>query len=430
MSDPSLTSAQAARPDVSPNLAEQMERGWHDAVVAVAVLLCPALIGLVFFAVPETREGVGMATLTAAAAFGTGAFFGFIFGIPRMLASPQEEGTPSSGNGRNRVAPNTNLEQISDWLTKILVGVSLVELKQIAGGVGHLAEGLAPGLGGGDLGYPVAVTLMISFTVIGFVGSYLFTRLRLEGAFSLTGLMAELEAKAAQVEKKAAQVEQVNEQVNEQVKEVKSNLREKVTASARAQQVVESQLRGSQEGPTQDELVDALRGAPQADRVNAFYAAREVRRANWRDGDKALVARAIPVFEALIECDEKNVFHRNHGELAYALKDQKAPALDVALEEIEKAIAIRGSKETVRYWPYEFTRAWCKIKLDPGFRRETASSESLVTAVCRDLEVPMRTGSGFKAVRDDRDVSRWIELNLGDPRVADLKARLRAELSR
>jgi hypothetical protein len=395
----------------SPSLSEQLERRWHDAVLAVLVLLCPALIGLVFFAFSGTREGIGMAMLTAAASFSAGAFFGFLFGIPRVLAFPQGEEMASLDDGRNRVAPNTNLEQISDWLTKILVGVGLVELGNIAGGVGHLAEGLAPSLGGGEVGYPVAVTLMISFTVIGFVGSYLFARLRLEGAFSLSGLI-EL------VERKAEQVEEAQEEVGEKVQEV----RKIAEASARARLTVESQLQGGE--VTQDELVDALRRAPKADKVNAFYAAREMRRTNWRGGDKSLVARTIPIFEALVECDERGVFHRTHAELAYALKDQQTPDVERALKEIEQAIAIRGPKQEIRYWPYELTRAWGKIKIDPAYRSGARSSDDLIAAVCLDLEVPMRTGTGFKAVKDDPDISRWIEQNLGDPRVSALKSRL------
>lgn len=396
-----------------PSLSEQLERRWHDAVIAVLVLLCPALIGMGFFAFSDTRKGIGMAMLTAAASFSAGAFFGFLFGIPRVLASPQGEATESRDDGRNRIAPNTNLEQISDWLTKILVGVGLVELGNIAGGVGHLAEGLAPSLGGDEVGYPVAVTLMVSFTVTGFVGSYLFARLRLEGAFSLSGLI-EL------VERKAEQVEEAKEEVGEKVQEV----REAAEASARVRLAVESQLQDGE--VAQDELVEAMREAPNTDKINAFYAAREVRRTNWRGGDKSLVARTIPIFEALVGCDEKNVFHRNHGELAYALKDQQTPDIEAALKEIEIAIAMRGHgrEEQTRYWPYELTRAWCKIKLDHSFRSETRSSDDLVAAVSSDLEVPMRTGTGFKAVKEDHDIARWIELNLGNPQVDALKSRL------
>jgi hypothetical protein len=38
--------------------------------------------------------------------------------------------------------------------------------------------------------------------------------------------------------------------------------------------------------------------------------------------------------------------------------------------------------------------------------------------------VPLRTGTGFNADKDDPSISRWIEPTLGDPRVAALKSRL------
>ena len=65
--------------------------------------------------------GVGLGV--AAAATAVGAFLGFLFGIPRTLQGNTTPGPDEIADYR----PNTNLEQISDWLTKILVGVGLVK---------------------------------------------------------------------------------------------------------------------------------------------------------------------------------------------------------------------------------------------------------------------------------------------------------------
>ncbi len=377
---------------------------WHDAAIAATALLIPGLTGLILFAIPATREGIGAAVLTASASFAVGAFFGFIFGIPRTLSSPLPAGTTIDGG--YQVMPNTNLEQISDWLTKILVGVGLVELGKIGDTLSNVAQGLSPSLGGGSTGYPAAMALIISFLILGFIGSYLFTRLRLPGAFSAEAMLGE-----------------VKEQV-EKVEQVKKGIDESAAADSRAQVLVENQLHIRKRPPDKIELVEALRASSATARVNAFYLAREQRRANWRDGDKHLVERTIPVFEALIACDDENRFHRNHGELGYALKDQDVPDYARALAEFEEAIKIRPPGQATRYWPYEFNRALCKCKLDPDFCAGKPSAEALVAEVCDDLEVPLRTQTGAEAVRDDRVMMKWIELNSANPRVAELKQKL------
>src|SRR5215467_1406061 len=80
--------------------------------------------------------------LLGAAFASIGALLGFIFGIPRSpkvqaatQGATQPPSTPSGSSTStaaqpddNRFTPNTNLEEISDWLTKILVGAGLVQL--------------------------------------------------------------------------------------------------------------------------------------------------------------------------------------------------------------------------------------------------------------------------------------------------------------
>ncbi len=93
---------------------------------------------------------------------------GFLFGLPRTL--DQSDSTAP-------LVTNTNLDQISDWLTKILIGLGLVELGKIAGGVDSLAAAAVPGLGGGDDAHAFAVALLIYSAVDGFLVGYLWTRI-------------------------------------------------------------------------------------------------------------------------------------------------------------------------------------------------------------------------------------------------------------
>ncbi|NBD32497.1 MAG: hypothetical protein GVY17_05900 [Cyanobacteria bacterium] len=69
----------------------------------------------------------GTVAIVAVASLIGGGFVGFLFGVPRTLSQNGQENDPSS----SAIQANTNLEQISDWLTKILVGVSLTQIKAI-----------------------------------------------------------------------------------------------------------------------------------------------------------------------------------------------------------------------------------------------------------------------------------------------------------
>lgn len=78
---------------------------------------------------------VGMACVFAASSLG--AAFGFIFGIPRVLQ--RRPGSIEKGQqfaitektGSQLFFTNTSLEEISDWLTKIIVGIGLVQFTTI-----------------------------------------------------------------------------------------------------------------------------------------------------------------------------------------------------------------------------------------------------------------------------------------------------------
>lgn len=81
---------------------------------------------------------------------------------------------------------NSNLEQISDWLTKILVGVGLVQIGQIGTAGGRLVRFLAPGLGGQPSSEAFAAALLVFFTTTGFLIGYLITRIFLGPVFART----------------------------------------------------------------------------------------------------------------------------------------------------------------------------------------------------------------------------------------------------
>jgi hypothetical protein len=113
---------------------------------------------------------IGVATMGGAAAFMVGALGGFLFGLPKTVAAKDD---PNA-----LVVQNSNLNEISDWLTKILVGLGLVQLGKIHDRLGTLGNELAQGLGGTDAAKAFALSLLIYGAVVGFMLTYLWTRMR------------------------------------------------------------------------------------------------------------------------------------------------------------------------------------------------------------------------------------------------------------
>jgi hypothetical protein len=95
---------------------------------------------------------------------------------------PPVEQPSASDQVSAQTGVNTNLEEISDWLTKIIVGVSLVELQKAQVKLQGTAEFIAESLGG-HAQTSFAYGLMVYFSIAGFLGSYLLTRLYLQRAF-------------------------------------------------------------------------------------------------------------------------------------------------------------------------------------------------------------------------------------------------------
>jgi hypothetical protein len=115
-----------------------------------------------------------------------------------------------------------------------------------------------------------------------------------------------------------------------------------------------------------DKVKAAIAKSSHSLQVYAFDQARTFRRKALRDvrekNKDNRIDRVVPVFSALIDCDEKNVYHRNHGQLAFAYKDKEAPDWAKAKEELTIAMEIRDKNKVGGFYVYEFNRALCRIK--------------------------------------------------------------------
>jgi hypothetical protein len=110
--------------------------------------------------------------LLGMAAWIGGSLIGFLFGVPRF----QNESEQRIAN--SVYIPNTNLEQISDWLTKIIIGATLVEIKQISSAIGDLSIFI-----GSKIEFPgsdiMAGGVLVFYFVTGFTWGYLWCSLRI-----------------------------------------------------------------------------------------------------------------------------------------------------------------------------------------------------------------------------------------------------------
>ena len=106
---------------------------------------------------------------TAGANFTFFNLIGFLFGIPRIATSENTHEPKSNYQG------NDNLLQVSDWLTKIILGVGLTQLTQLPAYVNKVAHFIVTkGAFGNE---PLVIFVIIYFACLGFLFGYLWTRL-------------------------------------------------------------------------------------------------------------------------------------------------------------------------------------------------------------------------------------------------------------
>jgi hypothetical protein len=157
-------------------------------IVAGLFLLGAVLIILyvVSTAGPYLRY-ISVGLFTACAAFMIGVLAGLVLAIPRVVSSGsyRQQETRERSQGQTeapRVLPSTNLAEISDWLTKLLLGAGLVSLTHLGRPLAQLIDNVARGLGGGtasggvtESAVVISGAILITYVILGFLGGYLTT---------------------------------------------------------------------------------------------------------------------------------------------------------------------------------------------------------------------------------------------------------------
>ncbi|MEX5721066.1 hypothetical protein [Geodermatophilus maliterrae] len=157
---------------------------WQASVFATAALVgISSIVAYSSTTPPELRLRVlGMLFLFGAAAVVLGGLPGFLFGVPRTTTAVYDagrdvaSGDPVPSVTPGKTLPNTNLEQISDWLTKVLVGVTLGQVSNIGPAARRLFNGMTEELGVDDPSSAFVGALAIYGAALGFMYGWLAAR--------------------------------------------------------------------------------------------------------------------------------------------------------------------------------------------------------------------------------------------------------------
>ena len=301
-----------------------------------------------------------------------GAFVGFIFGIPRSIQADNS----GSNYSQSAYGENTNLEQISDWLTKIIVGITLVQFDKIVGLFKDITRDFGPVLG--EQGQVVSGSIGIYFLLIGFMFGYMWTRVHM----------------AAQL-LKGRNV---------------ANRLDAIERDITAVTLVANFLDEDEPQPAAErEMKEAVENASKGSRERIFRMAREARRNGVKSQDTKVFERVIPVFKALNSA-EPNKYFRNYLQLGYALKDLKDPKNQEALEMLTQGINLRPKPVELRKQIPEMNRAVCRIRLDKEFDNNEPSKPEAKKMILLDIEA----GTGAFKSGDPPEVIDWKAINSVD----------------
>jgi hypothetical protein len=193
---------------ITPNLLD------YSSIIISRVCLCVLIAGVIVVLVfLNTYSGKATVFEWMLACLLFGHFIGFLFGIPRILQGGSQNGVSSAlgtanplpgrtpqPNTATQTTPgghssavtyqqqvNTNLTEISDWLTKIIVGLGLVNLTKIPNYLKTIAAIPAKALitkgVNNDVAFAFAYGTIVTYTLLGFLFGYIITRIFLASLF-------------------------------------------------------------------------------------------------------------------------------------------------------------------------------------------------------------------------------------------------------
>ncbi len=152
---------------------DRQEKNFTELSFILRVLSWAVLFGLVLIlTIAIGQRSSSMASVgfsCSLAALLSGGLTGFLFGIPTTKESSAE-------GDRIQHSLSNSLEQVSDWLTKIILGVTLTQLTKIPESIESIGLFVELRLGVPSTA-PVIVGFLVYFAILGFLIAYIYTRI-------------------------------------------------------------------------------------------------------------------------------------------------------------------------------------------------------------------------------------------------------------
>ena len=171
--------------------------GKYDVLRPMGLLFSFSALGAVCLAFPAFAKGqdqpllvIGVGLLLIGASALVGGSMGFLFGVPRSndpteIDDPNDSAAEEKQGTEELHRPNNSLEHVTDWLTKIIVGVGLVQIKEIIGLLDSIGTELGPTFAEGIAGKAIVIAIIVHYVLIGFLQGYLMSYLWLPRAFKV-----------------------------------------------------------------------------------------------------------------------------------------------------------------------------------------------------------------------------------------------------
>ena len=151
--------------------AEKRRKAVILLIILTVVAICIGTLWIILYSLQaenwtQRLSIIGVSATLAGAFLLSGLLIGFIFGVGK----PEEAG---------KKYISTNLEQISDWLTKVIVGAGLAQLASLPTSLANFAAYANPRLGNfkNGTGEIFAIGILIYYLTCGFLSGYLLTKL-------------------------------------------------------------------------------------------------------------------------------------------------------------------------------------------------------------------------------------------------------------
>jgi hypothetical protein len=170
----------------------ELEKKFDDWLLRLVVVTALGICMIVLYSLQWLDDNciaiAGVALLSAGGSWLLGLVIGFLFGIPHLSSPNPAVGQPPTpaqqAVSELKFAPSTSLEQIADWLTKIIIGLGLTELKTIPHNLNLLASYIGTGMGDEPSHKVFALSVFVYFLCCGFLFGFLWARLYMEEAFA------------------------------------------------------------------------------------------------------------------------------------------------------------------------------------------------------------------------------------------------------